>query len=83
MTTLLVTGGAGYVGSHCCKAFGQAGWDVVTFDNLSRGHREFVRYGDLIEGGLSPSDPTFFRRVLGFHDPLPNAPSSEARKFGF
>lgn len=52
MTTLLVTGGAGYVGSHCCKAFAEAGWNVVVFDNLSRGHRELVRYGDLIIGDL-------------------------------
>jgi UDP-arabinose 4-epimerase len=52
LTTILVTGGAGYVGSHCCKAFARAGWTVVTFDNLSRGHREFVRYGDLIVGDL-------------------------------
>lgn len=52
MTTLLVTGGAGYVGSHCCKAFAEAGWKVVVFDNLSRGHRDMVRYGGLIEGDL-------------------------------
>ncbi|MEL6724978.1 MAG: UDP-glucose 4-epimerase GalE [Pseudomonadota bacterium] len=50
--TVLVTGGAGYVGSHCAKAFAQAGWRVVTFDNLSRGHREFVKWGPLIEGDL-------------------------------
>lgn len=56
MTTLLVTGGAGYVGSHCCKAFKQAGWDVVVFDNLSRGHRELVRYGELIEGDILDPD---------------------------
>lgn len=52
MPTIFVTGGAGYVGSHCCKTFQKAGWTVVTYDNLSRGHREFVRYGDLIEGDL-------------------------------
>ena len=50
--TVLVTGGAGYVGSHCCKAFHSAGWRVVTFDDLSRGHRELVHWGDLIEGTL-------------------------------
>jgi UDP-arabinose 4-epimerase len=47
--TVLVTGGAGYVGSHCCKAFAKAGWNVVTLDNLSRGWREAVRWGPLIE----------------------------------
>lgn len=56
MTKLLVTGGAGYVGSHCCKAFAKAGWDVTVFDNLSRGWRDFVRWGDLIEGDLMDRD---------------------------
>jgi UDP-arabinose 4-epimerase len=50
--TVFVTGGAGYVGSHCCKAFANAGWNVVVFDNLSRGWREMVRWGDLIEGDI-------------------------------
>ena len=50
--TILVTGGAGYVGSHCCKAFARAGWRVVTFDNLSRGHAEAVQWGPLIEGDI-------------------------------
>jgi UDP-arabinose 4-epimerase len=47
--TVLVTGGAGYVGSQCCKAFARAGWNVVTLDNLSRGWRDAVRWGPLIE----------------------------------
>jgi UDP-arabinose 4-epimerase len=50
--TVIVTGGAGYVGSHACKAFAQAGWTVVVYDNLSRGHRDFVRWGDLVEGDI-------------------------------
>lgn len=50
--TVFVTGGAGYVGAHCCKAFAQAGWRVVVYDNLHRGHREFVRWGELIEGDI-------------------------------
>lgn len=50
--TLFIAGGAGYVGSHCCKAFALAGWHVVTFDNLSSGWREFVKWGPLIEGDL-------------------------------
>lgn len=50
--TILVTGGAGYVGSHCCKAFARAGWRVVTFDNLSRGHAEAVQWGPLIKGDI-------------------------------
>lgn len=50
--TIFVTGGAGYVGSHCCKAFANAGWNVVVYDNLSRGWREFVQWGPLIEGDI-------------------------------
>lgn len=52
MKNVLVIGGAGYVGSHCCKAFAAAGWKVTTFDNLSRGWREAVKWGPLIEGDL-------------------------------
>jgi UDP-arabinose 4-epimerase len=56
LKTIFVTGGAGYVGSHCCKAFAQAGWRVVVFDNLSYGWRDMVRWGPLIEGDiLDPS----------------------------
>src|SRR5215213_5978338 len=53
MKTVIVTGGAGYIGSHCCKAFAQGGWSVVTFDNLSRGWREAVKWGPLFEGDIS------------------------------
>ena len=52
MKTILVAGGAGYVGSHCCKAFAAAGFKVVVFDNLYRGWRDLVQWGDLIEGDL-------------------------------
>lgn len=52
MPRALVIGGAGYVGSHACKAFAAAGWDVTVFDNLSRGWRDAVRWGPLIEGDL-------------------------------
>ncbi|MEM7637702.1 MAG: UDP-glucose 4-epimerase GalE [Pseudomonadota bacterium] len=54
--TVFVTGGAGYVGSHCAKAFAQAGWQVVTYDNLSRGHRDLVKWGPLIEGDILDTD---------------------------
>jgi UDP-arabinose 4-epimerase len=50
--TVLVTGGGGYVGSHACKTFALNGWNVVTFDDLSRGTRDAVRWGPLIEGNL-------------------------------
>lgn len=52
MRTVLVVGGAGYVGSHACKAFSQAGWRVVAFDDLSRGWRDAVRWGPLIEADV-------------------------------
>lgn len=54
--TVFVTGGAGYVGSHCAKAFAEAGWTVITYDNLSRGHRDLVKWGDLIEGDILDRD---------------------------
>src|SRR5260370_39284457 len=50
--TILVTGGAGYVGSHACKAWAGAGYRPVVYDNLSRGHRAAVRWGPLVEGDL-------------------------------
>ncbi len=53
---ILITGGAGYVGSHCCKAFAEAGWNVTVFDNLSRGWRGFVKWGELIKGDVRDSD---------------------------
>lgn len=55
MTTpqrVLVTGGAGFVGSHACKALRRAGFDPVAFDNLSRGHASLVRFGELVRGDL-------------------------------
>jgi UDP-arabinose 4-epimerase len=50
--SILVTGGAGYVGSHACKALAGAGYRPVVYDNLARGHREAVRWGPLVEGDL-------------------------------
>ena len=45
---VLVTGGAGYIGSHAAKALARSGHHPVVLDNLSRGHAEFVRWGALI-----------------------------------
>src|SRR6185295_9517397 len=42
MSVVLVTGGAGYVGSHAVKALAQAGYDVVVYDDLSAGHAQAV-----------------------------------------
>ncbi|NRP23017.1 UDP-glucose 4-epimerase [Ensifer adhaerens] len=49
---VLVTGGAGFIGSHTCKRLAEAGILPVVFDNLSTGHRTNVRWGPLVEGGL-------------------------------
>lgn len=49
---VLVCGGAGYIGSHMCKALAAAGLVPVAFDNFSTGHREAVRWGPLCEGDL-------------------------------
>lgn len=54
--TVLVTGGAGYIGSHCTKAVRRAGHDVVVFDNLSAGHREATLGAPLIEGDIRDLD---------------------------
>ena len=47
-----MTGGAGYIGSHTCKALAREGHTPVVLDNLVTGHRDFVRWGPLIEGDL-------------------------------
>lgn len=52
---VLVTGGAGYIGSHACKALKTAGYIPVTFDNLSTGWRDAVKFGPLEEGDLLDS----------------------------
>ena len=52
MATILVTGGAGYVGSHACKALAEAGHTPVVYDNLSRGFAHAVKWGPLEQGDL-------------------------------
>ena len=52
MTSILVTGGAGFIGSHTCKALAESGFLPVVFDNFSRGHPEFVRWGPLVKGDI-------------------------------
>jgi UDP-arabinose 4-epimerase len=50
--TILVTGGAGFVGSHLCKRLARAGYRPVVYDNLSNGHADFVRWGPLVTGDI-------------------------------
>lgn len=52
MSSILVTGGAGFIGSHTCKALRRAGFDPITYDNLSRGNPESVKWGALEVGEL-------------------------------
>lgn len=53
MNNVLVTGGAGYIGSHACKALKAAGFTPVTFDNFVTGWRDAVKFGPLVEGELT------------------------------
>jgi UDP-arabinose 4-epimerase len=52
METVLVTGGAGFIGSHTCKTLAAHGFLPVAFDDLSRGHADFVRWGPLVRGDI-------------------------------
>jgi UDP-glucose-4-epimerase GalE len=56
MAKVLITGGAGYIGSHTAKSLSRSGYEPVVFDNLSTGHRWAVNWGPLIEGDLSDTD---------------------------
>jgi UDP-arabinose 4-epimerase len=67
MTTVLVTGGAGFIGSHTCKALHRAGFVPVVYDDLSRGNREAVKWGELVVGELA--DRSLLRRTLERHRP--------------
>lgn len=63
---LLITGGAGFIGSHACKALARAGYTPVAYDNLSRGHADAVKWGPLEEGDIRDSARLF--AVLREHD---------------
>ena len=66
MGNILVTGGAGYIGSHTVKLLGEAGHKVVTVDNLSKGFRDAVLYGDFYEGDVA--DGNLITNIIGKHE---------------
>lgn len=66
---ILVTGGAGYIGSHIVRALGEKAHDIVVYDNLSYGHEWAVLYGRLIKGDLA--DRKFLNSI--FEDERPDA----------
>ena len=66
MTAILVTGGAGYIGSHACKALRRAGFAPVSYDNLSRGNPEAVQWGAFEIGELA--DRERLLDVMARHD---------------
>lgn len=67
MATILVTGGAGYVGSHCCLALKRAGHTVVVYDNLVNGHAQFAKWGVLERGDIR--DKARLAAVIAQHKP--------------
>lgn len=67
MATILVTGGAGYIGSHACKALARAGHVPVTYDNLVTGWREAVKFGPFEAGDLN--DRARLDAVFAAHRP--------------
>jgi UDP-glucose 4-epimerase len=64
-SSILVTGGAGYIGSHVVRQLGEAGETVVTLDNLSTGFREAVLYGDFVAGEVG--DRSLVRELIARH----------------
>jgi UDP-glucose 4-epimerase len=65
---VLVTGGAGYIGAHACKALARAGFEPVVFDNLSTGWAEAVKWGPLVRGDLM--DRASIDAALAVHRPV-------------
>lgn len=56
MSSILVIGGAGYIGSHMCKLLRKRGFLPIVLDNLVHGHREAVKWGPFIQGSLSDTE---------------------------
>lgn len=67
MESILVTGGAGYIGSHVCKILHKAGYLPVTIDNLSQGYRSAVRWGPLVEMNIDNKEKV--KQVIAYYRP--------------
>jgi UDP-glucose 4-epimerase len=67
MVDILVTGGAGYIGSHTCLALAERGYTPVVYDNLVSGHREFVQWGPFEQGDVR--DRERLERVISSYKP--------------
>ena len=67
MGRFLVTGGAGYIGSHTAKMLAKTGHQVLVYDNLSRGHRDLVKWGHLVEADLR--DTVVLREAMRWFRP--------------
>ncbi|MEZ0167520.1 UDP-glucose 4-epimerase GalE [Microvirga sp. TS319] len=65
---VLVTGGAGFIGSHTCKLLAQNGFEPIAYDNLSTGHRDSVRWGPLVVGDIL--DSTFLQNTMKVFNPI-------------
>lgn len=86
---VLVTGGAGYIGSHVVRQLGEAGYDVVVYDNCSTGSPQAVLHGELVVGDLKDAESLYrlfsqhqFTAVLHFAASL-NVPESVAHPLDY
>jgi UDP-arabinose 4-epimerase len=66
--SILITGGAGYIGSHCSKAVAEAGFLPIAYDNLSTGHKKFAQWGPLVVADVQ--DSSRIADVIREHDVL-------------
>lgn len=66
MTAVLVTGGAGFIGSHTCKQLSRMGYDPIVLDNLSSGYLDFVKWGPLVQADIADTDRV--AEVIGAYD---------------
>lgn len=67
-SSVLVVGGAGYIGSHTCKTLHASGFAPVVYDNISTGHQDFVQWGPLIEADVR--DQSKLTAAIAQHSPI-------------